>query len=134
MSDLVDEARRLLDETPAGTVSAWPRAGAVLGRMQLEQALEAFWTVRVPGMQHVHSTRAQLSCLVAYVDDGALVADLTFTWQALTRATHHHPYELDPTREELATLLTATRRITGRLAELTASARQKAAPRRDPPA
>jgi hypothetical protein len=56
---------------------------------------------------------------VGYVDDPRLIADLGFTWQALTRATHHHPYELDPTREELASLLTATRRVTDELAALT---------------
>jgi hypothetical protein len=118
VNDLVDEARRLLDDAPAGTVSAWPRAAAVLARQQLEHALETFWMAQVPDMVHVRNTRAQLSCLVGYVDDRRLIADVGFTWQALTRAMHHHPYELDPTREELASLLTATRRVTDELAAL----------------
>jgi hypothetical protein len=132
MTDLIDEARRLLDEAPAGTVSAWPRAAAVLARMQLEQAVGAYWSVRAPGMQHVRSMRAQLSCLVAYTHDAALRADLAYTWHALTRAMHHHTYELDPTREELASLLTTTQRLSSRLAVLTSSARQKATPASDP--
>jgi hypothetical protein len=118
VTDLVDEARRLLDGAPAGTVSAWPRAAAVLARQQLEQALEDFWAARVPGMDYVNR-RAQLSCLDGYLDNRQLAADLKYTWHALTRATHHHPYELDPTREELASLLTATQRVTAELAGLT---------------
>jgi hypothetical protein len=116
---LVDQARRLLNEAPAGTASAWPRAAAVLARQQLEHALVEFWRARVPAMMHVRSTRAQLSCLIGYVDDRRLLADLNFTWQALSEATHHHSYELDPTREELASLLTATERLTKQLAALT---------------
>jgi hypothetical protein len=118
VTDLVHEARRLLDEAPSGTVSAWPRAAAVLARMQLEQAIRTFWEDRVPAMVYVRSMRAQLSCLVGYVDDPRLVADIAFTWQALTQATHHHPYELDPTREELASLVSTTERVTDELEAL----------------
>jgi hypothetical protein len=43
--------------------------------------------------------------------DRELATETRFTWYALSRATHHHPYELDPTREELSSLLRATRRL-----------------------
>jgi hypothetical protein len=119
VTGLANHARRLLDEAPLGTASAWPRAAAILARQQLEQALLDFWNSHVPEMASIRNTRAQLSCLVGYVDDRRLIADLSFTWQSLSQATHHHPYELDPTREELASLLTATGRLTDELAALT---------------
>ena len=45
---LVLEARRLLDETPAGTTSAWPRAAALLCRQALEDTLDALWAASHP--------------------------------------------------------------------------------------
>lgn len=110
MTDLLDEARRLVDEAPAGTVSAWPRAAALLTRQELEAALDTFWGKTVHGMTSMPA-RAQMSCLRFYLRDEALAPELAYTWAALTRATHHHPYELDPTRLELLALIDAARRI-----------------------
>lgn len=107
---LLDEARRLIDHTSAGTVSVWPRAAALLARQALEETLMQFWLRTAPGVEHL-PMRAQLSCLRAYLAPPALAADLAFTWHALSRATHHHPYELDLTRDELSSLIAATRRL-----------------------
>lgn len=104
---LVTEARRLLNETPPGTVSAWPRAAALLCRQALEDTLDELWTAKAPSLRFV-SMRAQLSCLPSYLSPPALARDVAFTWHALSRATHHHPYELDPTREELDSLVATT--------------------------
>jgi hypothetical protein len=107
---LLDEARRLIDDTSTATVSVWPRAAALLARQALEETLTRFWLGAAPGVERL-PMRAQLSCLRAYHVPPQLAADVTFTWHALSRATHHHPYELDPTREELASLIAATQRL-----------------------
>lgn len=107
---LVAEARRLLDETPAGTVSAWPRAAALLCRHALEGTLAALWAGKAPSLRFA-SMRAQLASLPSYLPSTALARDVAFTWHALSRATHHHPYELDPTREELDSLVATTERL-----------------------
>ena len=126
MTDLLSEAERLLDETPAGTASAWPRAAALLGRQSLEGELTRFWWRHAPGVERV-PMRAQLACLRFYAPPD-VGSDVSFTWHALSRATHHHPYDLDPTREELASLLAATRRLVALLRA--SSGRPAAAERR----
>lgn len=93
----------MLDEPDPSTVSAWARAAALLARQALEAALASFWRARVPGVESLNM-RAQLNCARVYLP-AATAADLSYAWHALSRATHHHPYELDPTREELNTLL-----------------------------
>lgn len=109
-AQLLDEARRLLDHSSRGTVSVWSRAAALLARQALEEALRRFWRTRAPGVEHA-SMRAQLACLRTYLPAEEVAADVSFAWQALSRATHHHPYELDPTREELQSLLATTDRV-----------------------
>jgi hypothetical protein len=107
---LLAEARRLLDDTSTGTVSVWSRAAAMLARQALEETLRRYWLRTAPGVERL-SMRAQLSCLRAYLTAPALAADVAFAWHALSRATHHHPYELDPTRDELSSLIAATQRL-----------------------
>lgn len=114
MSTGLAHARDLLEHTPAGTASAWPRAAAVLARQDLEAALEAFWSRTAPGVRYV-SMRVQLDCLHCYLNDRDLAADIAFTWHGLSRATHHRPYELDPTKEELAWLVEAAERAVQKL-------------------
>ena len=109
-TQLVAEARRLLDDGSTGTVSAWSRAAALLCRQALEETLRRIWDVKAPCMRRAQM-RAQLACLPSYLDDDELAGEVAFTWYALSRATHHHPYDLDPTREELESLLAATTRL-----------------------
>lgn len=45
--------------------------------------------------------RVQLICLRRYLDDHDLAARTSHAWSALSRACHHHPYELAPTADEL---------------------------------
>jgi hypothetical protein len=47
------------------------------------------------------SMRAQLICLRTYLGDAELAARAGHAWSALSRACHHHPYELAPTAGEL---------------------------------
>lgn len=113
--DLVAEAQRLLEDCSAATVSVWPRAAALLCRQALEAALRELWAATAPCVQQA-SMRAQLACLPSYLGDDSLAGEVTFTWYALSHATHHHPYDLDPTREELQSLLSATTRLLSVLA------------------
>ena len=41
--------------------------------------------------------RTQLICLRSYLEDAPLAARAGHAWSALSRACHHHPYELGPT-------------------------------------
>lgn len=107
--DLLAEARRLIDEAPPGTVSVWPRAAALLARQALEGRLERFWWQTAPGVERLNM-RAQLNCLRAYASP-SLASDFSYTWHALSRVTHHRPYALDPTRDELSSLLGVAERL-----------------------
>jgi hypothetical protein len=60
--------------------------------------------------------RAQLNCARVYLDRET-AGQLSYAWHALSRATHHRPYELDPTREELESLLATTRSALQRLGQ-----------------
>jgi hypothetical protein len=81
----------------------------VLARQALEDALKGFWAQRAPDVAWLNM-RAQLNCLgVLAAPD--LARDMTFAWHELSRATHHHPYELDPTHEELGSLVAASQRL-----------------------
>jgi hypothetical protein len=45
--------------------------------------------------------RTQLICLRSYLEDPRLAARVGHAWSALSRACHHHAYELAPTSGEL---------------------------------
>src|SRR5829696_10538385 len=56
------------------------------------------------------SMTVQLICLsVAYRDDPVLVSDLASAWDQLSRACHHHAYELTPTTTEVQHLISGLR-------------------------
>jgi hypothetical protein len=108
--ELLALARELIDRPDVRTEGLWPRAAAFLGRQALESALADFWRRRAPDMER-HPYRTQLICLNGYMADDGLVAETTFAWYALSRACHHHPYELDPTAEELGHWFTLVERF-----------------------
>ena len=102
-ANLSAQARLLAGWGARGTEPAglWPRAAAWLARQAIEQSLRDLWQLRkVPGAGSC-SMRTQMLCLGEYLDDGDLVADVRSAWSALSRACHHHPYELGPAAEEL---------------------------------
>ena len=90
---LVDMADAVLHDRLSEWGGSWARAVALLARQGLERALDELWTVRGVELSPV-STHAQLLCLRAYLIDDALAADVRYAWGALSRACHHHPYEL----------------------------------------
>lgn len=98
--EVVTAARDLMERTDPATAGLWPRATALLARQALEAALDDFWRVRAPGMEHC-SARAQLLCLPYYLGDEELAERVSYAWAGLSRACHQHPYELSPTSSEL---------------------------------
>jgi hypothetical protein len=114
------------DPSPAGLLAAArevagtctepyrPRAVALLARQALETALDDHWRTRAAGVEEC-PTRTQLICLPVFLRDTALAERTSYTWWALTRACHHHPYDLAPTPSELADLLSAVGDLTARL-------------------
>jgi hypothetical protein len=90
-------------------VGIWPRAVAVVTRQALEEIIELVLATRASGVERC-SARAQLLCLPVYAPTEA-AREASYLWAALSRACHHHPYELSPTAEELEAWLTAVERL-----------------------
>jgi len=99
-SELLRAADNLLSEASEASAGRWPRAVAILCRQALEGSLYDFWRGKAPGVESA-SERAQLLCVRSYVS-AELAARAEHTWTALSRACHHHAYELAPTASELA--------------------------------
>lgn len=97
--ELLSAARALVDTSAADTRGLWPRAAALLSRQALEVALKTYWSSVAPGTEEA-SMRAQLLCLDGYLP-APLPRQAHQTWASLSRASHHHAYELPPTRDEL---------------------------------
>lgn len=112
--DLVSAAKDYLaipDETTRGL---WPRAAALLGRQGLELGLRRFWVRRAAGLERT-PMRCQLLSLPAFLRDQALAARASHAWSALSRACHHHEYELPPTHAELEGWLAETWEVADRI-------------------
>ncbi|MGE3889466.1 MAG: hypothetical protein AB7H81_23800 [Vicinamibacterales bacterium] len=115
-SELVSAARALVHGgtlvtgRPGELRGVWPRAVALLGRQALEQGLDDLWGAVAPRVRDA-SRHAQLLCLGAFVRDGELVSGVRHSWHGLSRACHHHAYELPPTAEELGRWLAAVDRL-----------------------
>jgi hypothetical protein len=102
--DLLEAADGLLGRAEPATAGLWPRASAILGLEALEASLQRLWTCRGLDLRGC-TMRAQLICLRKYLDDGGLAARAGHAWSALSRACHHHAYELAPTAAELRSWL-----------------------------
>lgn len=109
---LAQSARTLMTGRVPRLAGIWPRAVALLGRQALEQSLDDLWRARAPRVQAV-SRHAQLLCLGAYVADEELVSGVRHAWHGLSRACHHHAYELPPAAAELEGWLDAVERLVG---------------------
>jgi hypothetical protein len=107
--ELLAMADLLLTEPPDSMAGRWPRAVAILVRQALELSMDRLWLRVAPGLGQA-SFRAQLLCLPAFVDR-AVAASASVAWSELSRACHHHAYELPPTAEELAGWLEVTDRL-----------------------
>ena len=100
----------MIERESTDTRGLWPRAAVLLTRQSLEVALKTYWSLKAPGTEEC-STRAQLLCLGAYAGDDEMGRRANQVWTVLSRASHVHPYELSPTREELLTWIETVREV-----------------------
>jgi hypothetical protein len=114
---LLEEARNLLLWEGHETAGLWPRASALLARQALEQAMDEMWRRQAPGVEAC-SMKAQLLCASNFLDE-ELAEQTSYVWWALTRATHHHPYELSPTSDELRAWILEAKQIAAACDEMT---------------
>ena len=98
--ELLAAARSLADRPLGDTRGLWPRAAVLLARQSLEVAMKTYWSAKAPGVEE-SPMRAQLLCLGPWISNEPLARRAHHVWGALSRASHHHPYELTPTRDEL---------------------------------
>jgi hypothetical protein len=102
--DLLEMAERLLCRVDPDTAGLWPRSSAILALQALEASVLGLWERRSIDLRCC-SMRTQLICLRSYLEGATLAARTGHAWSALSRACHHHPYELGPTVGELQSWL-----------------------------
>lgn len=112
--DLLDMAEGLLRRADPATAGLWPRASALLALHALEASLRRLWERRRIDI-HGCSMRTQLICLRSYLEDARLAARTGHAWSALSRACHHHAYELGPTAGELRSWLAVVNELVRRV-------------------
>jgi len=110
---LLESAESLLRLSGPATAGLWPRASALIALEALETGMRRLWQRRSLEFTGC-SMRTQLICLRSYLEDGALAARAGHAWSALTRASHHHAYELAPTAAELQSWLDVVRELSER--------------------
>ncbi len=108
--ELLDLASGMLSRKYVARPGLWPRASALLVRQALEETLAGYWIVKGIALERC-STRAQLICLREYLREGDLAARVAHAWSALSRACHHHPYELPPTADEIKNWMEPVRQL-----------------------
>jgi hypothetical protein len=111
---LLADADRLLREVLPQSRGRWPRVCVWLIRLALERALQDFWAAREPQIADA-PRRAQLLLLDRYAGSDVARA-ATAAWAGLSRAAHHHPYELAPTAGELRSWQITVRGVCDELA------------------
>jgi len=108
-AELLAMARQPLGRASPETAGLWPRAAALLGRQALELSLDGYWAGRRIALESC-PTLQQLICLREYLDDADLAGRVHHAWNALSRACHHHPYDLPPSAGELQAWLETVER------------------------
>lgn len=111
---LLSSATSLLSAPPPSMRCSWQRACAALGRLALEEAIRRYWQARAMSLVD-RPMRHQLLALPVLADrDTGLLA--RSAWYGLSRAMHHHTYELPATASELAVWLADTATVINRIA------------------
>ena len=99
--ELLAAANGLMQRPDTLITGIWPRAAALLARQALEAAMAELWAAKRQAAEMAGCTmRSQLLCLTAYLDPGT-ARRAAYLFAALSRACHHHSYELAPTAAEL---------------------------------
>lgn len=111
--ELLGTADRLLREVVPRTRGLWPRTVALIVRAALELDLDDFWRREQPEAAAT-SRRSQFLLLPVYAD-AEIARRAADAWYDLSRATHHHAYELAPTANELRGWLRTAEEVGARL-------------------
>jgi hypothetical protein len=94
----------------------WPKACACLIRLALEGGIDGFWRRTNAPVAECGRGRTKHLMLRSRSGPGADVARrVSFAWATLSRATHHHCYEMAPTAAELRRLHTEVTALLERL-------------------
>lgn len=101
--DCLAAADKLLTSVVRGTRGAWPRACAWLLRLALESAMDDYWRRSRPEIALMRARSPQFLILDHYAGR-QIAARAGYAWWALSRAGHHHSYELGLTAGELRRL------------------------------
>jgi hypothetical protein len=109
-TELADAAERVLVDPGDALFGCWARASALLARQSLESAMDLLWRARAPIVVQC-SMSSQLLVLPSYLRDQEAARNAAYAWSALSRACHHHAYELPPTASEMRSLIALTRRV-----------------------
>jgi hypothetical protein len=96
---LLRAARALLAAPRPSMRRSWPRACAALTRLALEYGLRRYWERRAPSLVG-RPMRHQFLALPVFADPET-AALARAAWCGLSRAMHHHTYELPATAAEL---------------------------------
>jgi hypothetical protein len=105
---LLEAARRLIDQPLDLTGGLWSRAATFLARQALEERMAEILVGRAPGSDAAKFS-AQLLILGEVLGDRDLAAKISYTWAALSIASHDH--ELAPTSDELRDWLDAVEQL-----------------------
>jgi hypothetical protein len=97
--EMLSAATGLFNQPPASMLHCWQRACATLTRTALEKQLQAYWLGASPTLARC-PLRHQLLALPIFVEP-EVAATARSAWYGLSRAVHHHTYELPPTLAEL---------------------------------
>ncbi len=123
-AELLEMAYEILEHARFGLSGSWPRAVALLGRQALEEGLDTFWEQNLPQMRYA-TRRSQTLCLEQFVSDSLVTDGVKVSWAALTRACHHHPFELSPTEAELKVWLGRVETLVEQLSATMATASER---------
>ncbi|MGW5573188.1 hypothetical protein ACWEVD_18490 [Nocardia thailandica] len=95
----LDAADHLLTGEVPAAGGVWSRAVAWILRLALEQAVDELWFQVAPELVRC-PMRAQLLALRVYAGP-TTAGEVGALWAALSRAAHHHDYELAPSTTDL---------------------------------
>jgi hypothetical protein len=112
-AQLLQHARAVLDGDVRIPGLGPPRAAALLARQALEDAVRQQCHTISPDLRRA-TMRSCLICLQNIRGTEQLGRTAQLAWDGLSRACHHHAFELTPTNAEVRHLIGLVDTVTGR--------------------
>ena len=119
---LLQTAGQLLVAPPVSMRRCWQRGCAALTRLALEQGLQRYWQRTAAGIAHLPMRHQLLALALDRFAGPEPARTAGAVWHGLSRAMHHHTYELPPTTAELQNWHGDVARLLTALAEGTPAA------------